>query len=251
MMCRHRLPGPILFGLMLGLVLLVPVVFAAQVRLDGLRVLHVYHGTVWIFWEHEGRTREIAVDPWSKANIPADRKADLVLVTDIHYDHNDPETIARIAKPDTVVIAPPAVARESQARLPRLQWRILKNGETTTWSGVTIRAIPMYNTSPDRMQYHPKGRGNGYLLVFGEFRVYIAGDTQCTPEMRALKDITVALIPINLPYTMDADEAAECVKAFRPRLVIPYHYDVGEANPKRFRDLLANEMDIQVVMGRN
>jgi len=115
----------------------------------------------------------------------------------------------------------------------------MPNGETKTVAGVSIEAVPMYNLqrgpAPGQL-FHTKGRGNGYVLTLGSQRVYIAGDTECTDEMRALKNIDIAFIPMNLPYTMPPTEAAECVKAFRPKVVYPYHYR-GQ-NPEEFKAAL-------------
>src|SRR5690606_32993539 len=110
---------------------------------------------------------------------------------------------------------------------------VLANGQRATELGIGIEAVPMYNLhrgpEPGEL-WHPKGRGNGYLLDVGDLRVYIAGDTACTDEMRGLEDVDVAFVPMNLPYTMPPDEAAACVRAFNPAVVVPYHYrgsDVG------------------------
>jgi L-ascorbate metabolism protein UlaG (beta-lactamase superfamily) len=112
--------------------------------------------------------------------------------------------------------------------------KVLRNGETTTWDGWTIEAIPMYNLkrgpAPGKF-YHDKGRGNGYVLTYGRKRFYIAGDTEGTPEMRALKNIDVAFVPMNLPYTMSPEEAADAVRAFHPTVVYPYHYRGSDLTP--------------------
>lgn len=163
----------------------------------------------------------IAVDPWSQGNYDGIPQADLILITDIHGDHLDAAAIAKLRKASTVIIGPAAVAE----KLPGTQ--VLKNGESKTWGKWTIEAIPMYNLKRGPAEgkvYHDKGRGNGYLLSFGGKRFYIAGDTEGIPEMRALKNIDVAFIPMNLPYTMTAAEAADAVRAFHPKVVYPYHY---------------------------
>jgi L-ascorbate metabolism protein UlaG (beta-lactamase superfamily) len=163
----------------------------------------------------------IYADPAEAKRFDGAKLGDLVLITDIHGDHFDPEALAHVVGPSTVVIAPPVVA----AKYPRA--KVLKNGEHTEVLGIGIEAIPMYNEKrgPAAGQlYHDKGRGNGYVLQVGKTRVYLSGDTECTPEMRALKDIDVAFVCMNLPYTMTPEEAAECVNAFRPQVVYPYHY---------------------------
>ena len=169
----------------------------------------------------EAGGKVIAVDPWSQGNYDGIPQADLVLITDIHGDHLDPPAIAKLRKSGTTLIAPPAAA----AQLPDAQ--VMKNGDVKTWDRWTIEAVPMYNLKRGPAEgkfYHDKGRGNGYVLTYGGTRFYIAGDTEGIPEMRALKDITVAFVPMNLPYTMTAEEAADAVRAFHPKIVYPYHY---------------------------
>lgn len=240
----HRFVGMGLAGLLLAVGLWAT---ERDIRLDGVTVTPIYHGTVWVTLQEGSSTWHVAVDPWKQAPLPKDKKAHLILVTDVHYDHMDPEAIRAVASSDAEVVAPPAVVQELRKSLTELRLHELANGQTWSWRGLQVEAVPMYNTSPDRAQYHTKGRGNGYVLQFQKTRVYIAGDTQCTSEMRALKNIDLALVPINLPYTMDADEAAQCVKAFRPKRVVPYHYQVGQANPDRFVELLRGEKDIVVL----
>jgi L-ascorbate metabolism protein UlaG (beta-lactamase superfamily) len=171
---------------------------------------------------------------------------DLILITDIHGDHLDKPTIAAVAAEGTTVVAPRAVA-------DRLgEWggttKILANGETTEIDGVSIEAIPMYNLTPERSQFHPKGRGNGYVVTLAGQRIYISGDTEDIPEMRALEGIDVAFVCMNLPYTMDVDKAADAVLAFQPRVVFPYHYrgQGGLSDVERFRDLVSSNPKIEV-----
>jgi len=121
---------------------------------------------------------------------------------------------------------------------------ILKNGDHTSLGGVEIAAIPAYNTTADRLQFHPKGEGNGYVLTFGDKRVYISGDTEDIPEMRALKNIDVAFICMNLPFTMTVDQAASAVKEFKPKIVYPYHYRGSDL--EKFKSLLADQPGIEV-----
>jgi L-ascorbate metabolism protein UlaG (beta-lactamase superfamily) len=144
----------------------------------------------------------------------------IILITDIHPDHLDPATVAKRRTPSTKVVVPQAAA--SKFENPT----VMANGETKTIDGVTIEAVPMYNLTrgPAAGQlYHDKGRGNGYVVTMGGKRIYIAGDTEGVPEMRALKNIDVAFVPMNLPYTMTPAEAADAVKAFKPKIVYPYH----------------------------
>jgi len=187
------------------------------------------HATLQIVY---GKT-VIDVDPVAQASYTGLAAPTMVLVTDIHGDHLDPATVAKLVTPATKIVAPAAVA-------PKLQNAIvMANGETKTVDGVSIEAVPMYNLTrgPAAGQfYHDKGRGNGYVVTLGGKRIYIAGDTEGTPEMKALKDIDVAFIPMNLPYTMTPLEAAEAVKAFKPKIVYPYHY--RGSDPKLFADAL-------------
>lgn len=163
----------------------------------------------------------VHVDPWSQGDYSGLPKADLVLISDSHGDHFDLKAIEAVRHAGTVIIAPPVVAE----KLPGA--RVLRNGESTEAAGFGIEAVPMYNLKrgPAAGQvYHEKGRGNGYIVTWGGFRLYISGDTEVTPEMRALKNIGAALICMNLPYTMPPEEAAEGVRAFHPKVAIPYHY---------------------------
>lgn len=155
--------------------------------------------------------------------------ADLILVSDIHGDHLDTATLGALlrdgarADAETQIVAPAAV----HAKLPDYiaeRTTVIGNGETAEVAGVAIEAIPMYNLREEALQYHEEGRGNGYVIAFGGERVYIAGDTEDIPEMRALTGIDRAFVPMNLPYTMPVDAAADAVLAFRPTIVHPYHY---------------------------
>ncbi len=182
-----------------------------------LKITPVYHATLVL--EHGGKV--VIVDPWSKGAIDKLPKADLLLLTDVHFDHLDKAAIAKVTKDGTVIVGPAAV----QAEVPTA--KVLKNGEKTTELGIGIEAVPMYNNvrGPEAGKlFHDKGRGNGYVLTFADKRVYLAGDTECTDEMKALQSIDVAFVCMNLPYTMPPAEAAQCVKAFKPKILYPYHY---------------------------
>ena len=169
----------------------------------------------------EAGGKTIYLDPAKPVSFAERPKADLILITDIHGDHMDPDSIKAISKAGTEIMAPPAVVRSVTTAKP------IANGETKTWQDWTIEAIPAYNLkrgpAPGKL-FHDKGRGNGYVLTYGGKRFYFSGDTEGIPEMRALKNIDVAFVCMNLPYTMPPDEAADAVKAFHPKIVIPYHY---------------------------
>ena len=198
--------------------LLTSIIFFMLSGLAGgeVQVVPITHASLVLQWDG----KVIHVDPWSRGNYEGQPKADLILITDSHGDHMDLKQIAEVSKDDTEVIAP-LVVQETVT-----QAQVLKNGESTTVMGIGIDALPMYNLErgpdPGRL-YHPKGRGNGYVLTLGDTRVYISGDTACTPEMKQLKDIDIAFVCMNLPYTMPPEEAAECVNTFKPGIVYPYH----------------------------
>ena len=147
----------------------------------------------------------------------------LILITHEHADHFEPETLAALVGPETKLVVNPAVMEKLPAEL-KAKATAIGNGQSTTVGTVAIEAIPAYNTTEDRLKYHPKGRDNGYILTVDGSRVYIAGDTEDTPEMRAVTDIAIAFVPMNLPYTMDIDQASSAVAAFKPAVVYPYHY---------------------------
>ena len=147
----------------------------------------------------------------------------IVLITDIHGDHFDLKTLDSVKTASTVLVIPQVVADKLPAG-DRAHVVILKNGDNTTQSGISISAIPMYNLPESPTAMHTKGRGNGYVLGIGDKNIYISGDTQGIPEMRSLKNIDVAFVCMNLPYTMDVNEAADAVLEFKPKIVYPFHY---------------------------
>jgi L-ascorbate metabolism protein UlaG (beta-lactamase superfamily) len=166
----------------------------------------------------------IYADPTSAANYTGIKAPDIILITDIHGDHMDSAKLRSLLGANTIFIAPKAVIAHLGADLPG-KVIALSNGEQTSQSGITIAAIPMYNLPASTTDpRHPKGRGNGYVLSIGGKKIYLSGDTQGIPEMRALTGIDVAFVCMNLPYTMDISEAADAVLAFKPHIVYPYHY---------------------------
>jgi L-ascorbate metabolism protein UlaG (beta-lactamase superfamily) len=182
-----------------------------------VKITPVYHASL----EIEAGGKVIIIDPAKPANFAGLPQADLILITDIHGDHLDADLIKAESKAGTEIIAPAAVAKTVTTA------KVIGNGEKTTWGSWTIEAIPMYNLTRGPAAgklFHDKGRGNGYVLTYGGKRFYFSGDTENIPEMRALKNIDVAFVCMNLPYTMTPEEAAEAVKAFHPKVVIPYHY---------------------------
>ena len=164
--------------------------------------------------------------------------AGLILVTHQHPDHFDVPTLTALAGASTRLLTNPAVYDKLPAEL-QAKATAIANGESTTAGEIAIEAVPAYNVTPDRLQYHPKGRDNGYVLMVGGTRVYVAGDTEDTPEMRALTDIDIAFLPMNLPYTMTVEQAADGVAAFAPGVVYPYHY--GESDVATFERLVGEK----------
>jgi L-ascorbate metabolism protein UlaG (beta-lactamase superfamily) len=173
----------------------------------------------------------IQIDPTGASNLAAAKPADIVLVTDVHGDHMDPPSIEKVKKASTVFVAPKAL----EGKFPG-KTEIIANGETKTVDGISITAVAAYNLTrgPAAGQlFHDKGRGNGYVLSLGGKRIYFSGDTECVPEIKALQNIDVAFVPANLPYTMTPQEAADCVKAFKPKMVYLYHYRGMGATPEQ------------------
>ena len=185
-----------------------------------LLVTPIQHGSLVL--SYQGKT--LYVDPYSGGeNYKAVKDPDLVLITDIHGDHLDKKTLGELNLEGANFIVPAAV-KEQLGELELSSVNTLANGANTSWNGIQIEALPMYNLPETADSRHPKGRGNGYLLTFGDTRVYISGDTEDIPEMRSLKNIDVAFVCMNMPYTMDIDQAASAVLAFQPEVVYPYHY---------------------------
>ncbi|MGI3165280.1 MBL fold metallo-hydrolase [Pseudooceanicola sp. 200-1SW] len=175
---------------------------------------------------------------------------DAVLITHEHGDHYDAETLAALAaRADgaLAMITNPAVAEMLAPDLAAAN-APLANGDSGEVLGYEVAAVPAYNMTEDRLQYHPKGRDNGYVLNVDGLRIYIAGDTEDTPEFRAQSDIDIAFVPFNLPYTMTEDQAASGVAEMAPKVVYPYHYRGSDT------DLFAARLseagaETQVVMG--
>jgi L-ascorbate metabolism protein UlaG (beta-lactamase superfamily) len=196
-----------------------------------LQITPILHSSVQL--EYAGKV--IQVDPVAKydnvelpllGKFEALKPADLILVTDIHPENLDVDEIVKLRKPGGAVVVPAAVATQAGAKVPAPT--VMANGEMRTVAGISVEAVPMYNLvhmPKPREPYHPKGRGNGYIVTLGGKRIYFSGDTECTPEMKALKNIEVAFLPMNMPTTMTPAEAVECIKAFQPKIFYPYHYE--------------------------
>ncbi len=217
---------------------------------NGVLVIHpVHHATFLMQWN--GKT--IYVDPVGGvkpfAGLP---QPDLVLVTHVHFDHFDPATLAAIVPAGGLptIVAPATVAEKiPEALRSRARVKVLANGDKTEAAGIAIEAVPAYNTTPGKEKFHPKGRDNGYVLTMGGKRVYIAGDTEDTAEMRALKGIDIAFLPMNLPYTMGVAKAADAIREFKPKIVYPYHYRSGDgtkADLEKLKSLVGDRSGIEI-----
>jgi L-ascorbate metabolism protein UlaG (beta-lactamase superfamily) len=203
-----------------------------------LTITFIGHGTLMM--EYKGTV--IHVDPVPRyADYDKLPKAGMVLVTHHHGDHFDVPTINKIRTEKTVVIIPkvcdPSITGGT----------VMNNGDVRTFGDITVESVPAYNLihkRDDGSPFHPKGEGNGYVLTIGGTRIYIAGDTENTPEMKAQKKIDIAFLPMNLPYTMTPEMVADAAKGFRPKVLYPYHY--GDTDPQKLVGLLKNEKGIEV-----
>jgi len=216
----------------------------ASSTVGGVTVQPVKHATMVL--SHDGTT--IYVDPvGGGAAFAGLARPDVILITDIHGDHLDAPTVAAVVTENTVVVGPRAVV-DGLGPNEKPKARILANGETVDLGGVSVEAVPMYNLTAERAQFHPRGRGNGYVVTLGGKRIYISGDTEDTPEMRALKDIDAAFVCMNLPYTMDVEKAADAVLEFQPRVVLPYHYrgQGGLSDVGHFEEIVSRNPRIEV-----
>jgi len=211
---------------------------AIKTSAGDLRITFIGHGTLLFAF---GDTI-VHVDPVSReADYTKMPKADLILVTHEHGDHLDPAAIAAIRQEGTTVILTGKCAPAVPGGI------VMKNGDVRTVEGLKIEAVPAYNIvhkRPTGEPFHPRGEGNGYVITFGGTRVYVAGDTENVPEMKQLKDIAVAFLPMNLPYTMTPEMAADAARAIRPRILYPYHY--GETDTSELVRLLEGDKSIEV-----
>ena len=203
-----------------------------------LKITFVAHGTLWLTY---GNT-VIHVDPVGEhADYRSLPMADVILVTHEHSDHLDPEAISILRKDTTAVL----VGSKCAGRVPGAI--VLHNGDSRSVKAIRVEAVPAYNVVHMRAPgspYHPRGNGNGYVLTLGERRVYIAGDTENTREMKALKGIDIAFLPMNLPYTMTPEMVCDAAMAFRPKVLYPYH--MGDTDTSKIQSLLAGAGDIEV-----
>jgi L-ascorbate metabolism protein UlaG (beta-lactamase superfamily) len=203
-----------------------------------LAITCIGHASLMFAWSG----KIIDVDPVSSmTDYSVLPKADLILVTHDHGDHFDPKAIAAVRTPQTRVIVSASLEGKLDSGV------VMKNGDAETFEGIRIEAVPAYNIvnkQPGGAPYHPKGAGNGYVLTFGNVRVYVAGDTENIPEMKALKNIDIAFLPMNLPFTMTPEMVADAAKMFRPKILYPYHY--GNTDTSKLKTALGSETGIEI-----
>jgi L-ascorbate metabolism protein UlaG (beta-lactamase superfamily) len=207
-----------------------------------LEITFIGHGSLML--KFGGKI--IHVDPYSKladyAKLP---KADLIFLTHEHQDHLDPVALQQVTAMNTALVLTEKCAEKVPGGI------IMRNGDTRNVKGIVVEAVPAYNIVHKRDNgepFHPKGVGNGYVLTFADKRIYIAGDTENVPEMSRLKAIDIAFLPMNLPYTMTPEMAADAARFFKPKVLYPYHY--GETDPARLVSLLKGNPEIEVRIRR-
>lgn len=205
-----------------------------------IKMYCIKHGSVrmniggkWLYVDPVGAAVPPATDftnmPW----------ADVILVTHEHHDHLDKDAIDPLTKDDTRLLV--------NARSAEIlgKGEVMKNGDQVEVGAITIKAVPAYNTSADKQQFHPRGRDNGYIITVDGFSIYIAGDTEDIEEMKQLKDIDVAFLPCNLPYTITPEQLAKAARMFGPHILFPYHY--GTTDIIRTQELLKNtDIDVRI-----
>ncbi|MBC8472700.1 MAG: MBL fold metallo-hydrolase [Planctomycetes bacterium] len=203
-----------------------------------LKIIFIGHGT--LIFSYNGKF--IHVDPVSReADYTRFAKADFILITHEHGDHLDPKAINIIRKEETKIVLTKACAERVTGGI------VMQNGDERDIQGLKIEAVPAYNIVHKRsngMPFHPKGEGNGYVITLGDKRVYVAGDTENVPEMKRLKEIDIAFLPMNLPYTMTPEMAANAAKAFKPKILYPYHF--GQTDTSKLVNLLKDSKAIEV-----
>jgi L-ascorbate metabolism protein UlaG (beta-lactamase superfamily) len=203
-----------------------------------LKVTFIGHGTLMITFGG----KIIHIDPYSQvADYTKLPKADIILITHEHRDHLDPTALNPVRTEKSIILLTETCAKQIQGGM------VMKNGEVRTIEGLKIEAVPAYNIvhkRPGGQPFHPKGIGNGYVITFGDKRLYIAGDTENIPEMKDLKNIDIAFLPMNLPYTMTPEMVADAAKAFKPKILYPYHY--GETDTSKLVNLMKGVKEIEV-----
>jgi len=184
----------------------------------------------------------IHVDPFSRltdySKLP---QADMILLTHEHRDHLDLKALDNLRADKTKIILTKNCAQQVKGGI------IMQNGDMKTVDGLKIEAVPAYNLVHMRSEgvpFHTKGNGNGYVITLGDIRIYVAGDTENIPEMKQLKDIDVAFLPMNLPYTMTPEMVADAARAFKPKVLYPYHY--GKTDPAKLVELMKDTPQVEI-----
>ena len=184
----------------------------------------------------------IHVDPFSRlADYSKLPQADMILLTHEHRDHLDLKALEHLQADKTKIILTKNCAQQVKGGI------IMKNGDVKTVDGLKIEAVPAYNLVHMRSEgvpFHPKGNGNGYVITFSDIRIYVAGDTENIPEMKQLQDIDVAFLPMNLPYTMTPEMVADAARAFKPKVLYPYHY--GKTEPSKLIELMKDTPEVEI-----
>lgn len=216
-----------------------------------LTIQPIHHATLLLSWNGHS----VLVDPAPLGDattvgpeFTSLAKPDVILITHIHGDHFSPPVLQAVSGDHTVILTPRNVYEKLPADL-RGRARALANGAHTVVDGIPIEVVPMYNTTAERLSFHPKGAGNGYILTFGGERVYVAGDTEESAELAHLRNIDVAFIPMNLPFTQTPQAAAKWVRDFRPRIVYPYHYrnrDGSKSDIQWFKTLVGDASEVRL-----
>ena len=238
----------ILIGILFGVLAFTA---AAQEKLEtdvietsagNLEITFIGHGT--LMFTFGGKV--IQVDPWSRmADYTKLPKADIILLTHEHMDHLDAKALGILRVEKTKLVLTRTCATQVEGGI------VMNNGDVRSIEGLKIEAVPAYNIVHKRSSgqpFHPKGRGNGYIITFGDKRVYVAGDTENIPEMKELKEIDIAFLPMNVPYTMTPEMAADAAGAFKAKILYPYHY--RDTDTSKLLDLLRDDKEIEVRIRR-
>jgi L-ascorbate metabolism protein UlaG (beta-lactamase superfamily) len=210
-------------------------------KTDELFIHPISHGSLIIEYGEE----MIYVDPVGDFEDFKDfKKPTVILITDIHGDHLNLETLENISDSIIPLVIPGAVNERLNDKI-KGERIVMNNGESKTIKSMKIEAIPMYNLRDEALKFHEKGRGNGYVINKNDSRIYISGDTEDIPEMRALKNIDIAFVCMNLPWTMTVEKAADAVLAFKPQQVFPYHYrgTDGLSDIESFKSIVISKND--------
>jgi len=203
-----------------------------------LAITFLGHGSLLLVFQGKNIYVDVFGEVADYSKLP---KADIVFITHEHFDHMDPNALASIRMENTVLVYTDACAQQVKGGI------VMRNGDRQTVAGIPVQAVPAYNLihkREDGLPFHPKGAGNGYILTFGDTRLYIAGDTENIPEIKTLKDITIAFLPMNLPYTMTPEMVADAAKALQPSILYPYHY--GKTDVSKCVELLKGVKEIEL-----